>query len=623
MFYSLITNLQYSPGLIGQVTFYAKRLQREEFVRRIGLIFSILALTLQAVLILSPPQPSLASSANDIIYGGGSKSKIINSYNNNRDDLGRTDIKKIFNRYGIYEEQLSRTREVTIQSRAENSFYSIGRQSRFSSKIETKVDIPGAASVYSRPLHAWDSGAYSTYQALYGTNKDGKEFWILKNCGNIVLKTPTPKDLPPKLEITKSIKSPSGSKVKRGQEITYSIKYRNKGPGYASYMTVQDLVPKYTSFVSSSRPTQSRSNGLIKWDHLDSKANPFGILGPTSWYHEITMKVKVASNAPNGQKICNIATINALNVGTPTKTPPVCLTVDVPPTTPVASAVCEDLSVEKMSRNTFKFMAEGSVKNGAKINSFTFDFGDSNTQVVNNQSGNKAETTHTYSAPGTYNAKVTLETSAGKIESVSCQQQIKVDQPTGEPEIIHGKLVANLTQDVDDANGTTAKAGDQLEYRLITENTGNVAAKDFILPAEDIADVLEYADLEEINDATFNQELGQLTWPAVTLEPGSKVEKVFTVKVKNPLPQTPVSASDPGSFDLTMSNSYGNDEVEINLEISNNKRIETVARSLPNTGIGDNLMTSTFLIGMSTYFYSRNRMISKELKLIKREFTHG
>lgn len=622
MFYRLITNLQYSPGLIGQVTFYARRLQREEFVRRIGLIFSVLALALQGLLMFHPPQASLASSTNDIVFGGGSREKILSHYRNNRDDLGRTDLQQIYNRYSIYEENIAGMVEVTIQSRAENGFYSIGREVEFAEDIQ--IDIPGAAPVYSRPLHAWDRGApYSTYSAFYGTTRTGEEFWILRDCGNIVMKKPMPNPLPPQLEIIKSITSPGSYIIKPGDEITYSIGYRNVGQGPAGFMKIEDLVPLYTSFVSATGPVKSTANGLIVWDHVDEVNNPFGMLGPTSWYHEVNLTVKVNTNVPNGQEICNIARISEAT-GSYVDTPPVCRKIEFEEEKPNPSAQCLGLTAEKLSRNEYKFVATASVTDGATINDFNFNFGDGSSQDSPNNNGT-SEATHTFVEPGNYVIGAIVRTSLGHIVSNACSQQITVE-PEDEPEepvIIHNKEAKNLTQEIDDADNTVAKAGDRIEYKLITRNTGTVAAVDFELPAEDIADILEYADIEELNDAKFDEEKKKLTWDKATIEPGGKIEKVFIVKVKDPVPQTPVSASDATSFDLVMANKYGSDHVKIKLERSNNKRIEEVARSLPNTGITDNIISSTFLIGMSTYFYSRNRMISKELKLVKKEFTNG
>ena len=622
MFYRLITNLQYSPGLIGQVTFYAKRLQREEFVRRIGLIFSLMALTMHAFLVFSPPQPSLASSTNDIIFGGGDQSKIVHSIRTGVDDLGRTDVQAIFNRYSITAEDVEAATPVTIESREENGFYSIGRQAKFAGEIA--VDVPGYADVYARPLHAWDQGPYTPYPAFYGTNKNGTEFWILEDCGNIVLKSPYPDVLPPGLDVKKSVIEPASYTVSRGQEIAYSIRYRNTGPGAAGFMRVEDLVPAHTSLVSTTGPLKWNNSGLLHWDHLDEASNPYGILGVTDWYHEVTMRVRVNADAPDGQQICNSASIEA--VGVPkVVTPPVCKEVEVPEEPPVVTpvALCVDIKAEKISRDTYKFTGTGATKDGATITKFNFDFGDTLTASLDNNGANQASIEHTYAKPGDYDITLNLDTSIGSVTAPACATRITVEPPAEEPEIVHHKEARNLTQGIDDANGTVAKAGDRIEYKLITENLGSVAAVDFALPAEDIADVLEYADIEELNDAIFNEEKKLLTWPNVTIQPEGKIEKVFIVKVKDPIPQTPVSASDPASFDLTMSNKYGGDDVHIKLPPTSNKRIETVAKSLPNTGIGDSVVTSAFLMGTSAYFYSRNRMISKELKLVKKEFTYG
>ena len=71
MFKKLVTNLPYSPGLLNQVGFYTKRLKQEEFVRRMGLIFGVLALLLNLNLTMFAPEASvLASPANDVVSGG-------------------------------------------------------------------------------------------------------------------------------------------------------------------------------------------------------------------------------------------------------------------------------------------------------------------------------------------------------------------------------------------------------------------------------------------------------------------------------------------------------------------------------------------------------------------------
>ena len=48
MFRKLVSNIAFSPALVSQLGFYAKRLRKEETTRRIGLIFTVLALVVQS-----------------------------------------------------------------------------------------------------------------------------------------------------------------------------------------------------------------------------------------------------------------------------------------------------------------------------------------------------------------------------------------------------------------------------------------------------------------------------------------------------------------------------------------------------------------------------------------------
>jgi len=63
MFRKIVSNLPFSPALVGQLGFYAKRLSNEEATRRLGLIFVALALTTQLLAVF---QPSESANASDI-----------------------------------------------------------------------------------------------------------------------------------------------------------------------------------------------------------------------------------------------------------------------------------------------------------------------------------------------------------------------------------------------------------------------------------------------------------------------------------------------------------------------------------------------------------------------------
>jgi len=70
MFRKIVSNIAFSPALVGQLSFYAKRLRKEEATRRLGLVFVALALVVQALAVFQPPESANASNRNDFVSGG-------------------------------------------------------------------------------------------------------------------------------------------------------------------------------------------------------------------------------------------------------------------------------------------------------------------------------------------------------------------------------------------------------------------------------------------------------------------------------------------------------------------------------------------------------------------------
>ena len=185
--------------------------------------------------------------------------------------------------------------------------------------------------------------------------------------------------------------------------------------------------------------------------------------------------------------------------------------------------------------------------------------------------------------------------------------------------VVH-KAAANVTTGLSDANNTMAQAGDIVQYTLFAQNNGKGAVKDFIFQ-ENMSDVLDYATIVDLHGG--QQDINNIvTWPAVSINAGATVERQITVKVKQPIPQTPVSSSDGGHFDLTMTNVYGN-TINITLPGDVTKTVETVAATLPNTGPGSSLLFSAVIVMVAGYFFARARLLTTETSIAIKDNNSG
>jgi len=202
MFRKIVSNLPFSPTLVGQLGFYATRLRKEETTRRVGLIFTALALVVQSFAVFTPPESANAANGSNIIYGGfKDKNDLLGIYDRNLDSARHTDIQQIYTLFGVTRQDLANASMGSFNSRDFNlSIDSVGRSTY--SWQRTAHAVPGTSSVvYSGKLYNFDSTSWtkshgSTYQALIGKRaSDGQWFAIMQGCGNpafITLPPPPP-----------------------------------------------------------------------------------------------------------------------------------------------------------------------------------------------------------------------------------------------------------------------------------------------------------------------------------------------------------------------------------------------------------------------------------------------
>src|ERR1043165_5005513 len=110
MFRKLVSNLPYSAALVGQLGFYARRLRREEVTRRLGLIFTVLAMVVQSFALVQPPEAANAAGVRDcsinsiIDCGALTMAELQQKYNQNTPH----DLPAIYNYYHITADMIHR-----------------------------------------------------------------------------------------------------------------------------------------------------------------------------------------------------------------------------------------------------------------------------------------------------------------------------------------------------------------------------------------------------------------------------------------------------------------------------------------------------------------------------------
>lgn len=186
--------------------------------------------------------------------------------------------------------------------------------------------------------------------------------------------------------------------------------------------------------------------------------------------------------------------------------------------------------------------------------------------------------------------------------------------------LILSKSAVNITRNGQTADGTTAQGGDTIQYTLRVQNQGKATVKGFVIQ-DNLTDILEYSDITDMAGASLSSDK-IINWPAVDISANTTISRTFSVRIKNPVPQTPVSASNPGSFDLTMTNVYGN-VINIKLPPTTVKTTEQVVGNLPNTGPGTSLIIGFGVTTVMAYFFARSRVMAKELAIVRNEYTAG
>lgn len=615
MFRKLVSNLAFSPALVGQLGFYAKRLRKEEATRRLGLIFTALALIVQSFAIFSPPEAANAASSADFVRGGISSPKEYLKYY----DRNTNNIKDIYTSLGITRSEIAQTTQTTIREPGHynwslTSLYSYAQGQR---SWSFKKSGGGTGTVYYRPMVLTQEGG-PVHTVYVGHSKVFGWFAIKKDCGNLI--TSKPPQVPPK---------PMAACQNLTVEKISRTKFR-----FIGRSTAKDgaTIKGYTYVVTNHK------GSTVKTIHSDTTANRDSVTYEQA--NEGKYIVELTVRTSEGKKN-NAACRESFTVVS--KKPVV---------------ICKKVRVDISNRTTVSLAGYAEAHNGAKIKAYIFIVTNKTTGKVVKRltvtSKKEAVLADSFelSKAGSYEVTLKVQTSEGTVsDNQDCVKPFTIAksqvcsynpslppnspdcQPCpGNPEIwikdercnadvIMTKTTTNMTQGNIDATTTAARASDKISYTLAAENTGLTSEN--VTIQENLSDVLEYAKLIDLGGGTFDTASDTLSWPQITLAGGQKQSRTIVVELLPTVPATNTGASNEDSFDCRMVNTFGN-TVDINVVCPPQKVVvEQVVSELPQTGARENMIFAGALLAVVTYFYARSRQLGKEVRLIRRGLNSG
>lgn len=195
MFRRIVSNLAFSPALVGQLGFYAKRLRKEEATRRIGLIFTVLALVVQSFAVFTPPEVTNAANGDNVIYSGiTSKEDLLRIYDRGVDSAGRNDIRQIYTHFGVSRQDIANASIGTYYTNDFNGqLKTVGRSDWGVSNRQPVKITDSTTTVYTGEFLDGYNHKRWPMKALIGKRSiDGAWFAITMDCGNVVYVVPPP-----------------------------------------------------------------------------------------------------------------------------------------------------------------------------------------------------------------------------------------------------------------------------------------------------------------------------------------------------------------------------------------------------------------------------------------------
>lgn len=611
MFRKIVSNLNFSPALVGQLGFYAKRLKKEEATRRLGLVFTALALVVQSLAVFSPPEALNAASPADFVRGGvSSPTDFLRYYDRNANN-----IRDIFNSLGITRAEIRNTKSTVI---GESSRYNWSMTSLYSyaqGQRSWKYDKSsgGNGTVFYRPMRLTQQGG-DRHEVFAGYSKSFGWFAIKKDCGNLITAHPP------------VVKNPEAY----CQSLKVASLESNRFRMTTRVKQVDDAkISKYTYII------RNDAKKLVATKTFKSNDSPHSFIysQDTPGAYSVRVRVQTSEGERSGP--------NCVDSFAVSKAP---------------AAFCTSATADVSDRTLVTLGGSARAVRGAQINRYVF--------IVKNSSGEEVKRvtvdsskqdvvadSFTMNTPGTYTVVLKVRTNLGVKTSENCQASYTIEKrqvcvynpslPAGDPlcqpcpdnpdlwvndqrcsaKLISTKTAKNISQSGVNATTTTAKSNDKISYTISVENRG--FAQTPIELKESLTDILEYAKLIDLGGGSFDKSTKTLSWPTVTLAANEKQDRTFAIQMYSDIPATNTGQSDEASYDCEMVNTFGNN-VTIDVACPGQKVVvEQVTKELPHTGPRENMMMAAGLLAVVVYFWARSRQLGKEVRLVRHNVNTG
>lgn len=257
MFRKLVSNLSYSPSLIGEVAKLARSLKYEEKLRRTGLLFLAVAMIANIFASLSPPESTNTASNYDMIYGGVASTEILLAHY----DKNEANTKDIFKAFGITRNEIAALTPATINSKQDTLLVASRKPLGGVENNTTTVQYAtqsntNTGTLYFSPLRALDTIPQthlygSTHEVLQGTSKKLGTFAVVTSSGALAIN-----------KIPKSLSDPAKS------PLTFSKKAHNDTQNSAAH-TVMARASDRITYTLAAKNTSDAADTVTFQEHID------------------------------------------------------------------------------------------------------------------------------------------------------------------------------------------------------------------------------------------------------------------------------------------------------------------------------------------------------------------